>query len=236
MKKNPLLAVTIISLAGYWSVGWFIPGFILSSAMSVFSILIGAAVLVRYSTGFYNVLFRHARSKAQDGAHLAALGIPSIAASIVWGGLFTLSWNIAGQPEHWLATPASNFSRVMLIAGCIALYLTPDVQKERLSLPGVMWLAAIMLTAVFTAFILGAYVGNDAVNGLFSRASYSTCPGDRPLWAASGSHLYHGPDSPYRMLVKPRMCFRTDEEAQEAGFRPVVVLTSRAAEVEKAVP
>lgn len=236
MKNNPLLAITLLSLAGYWSVGWLIPGIILSSSLSVFSILIGAAILVRYSTGFYQVLFHRARSEREDGAHLAALGIPSIAASIVWGGLFTLSWNIAGQPEHWLATPASNFSRVMLIAGCIALYLTPDVQKERLSLPGVMWLAAIMLTAVFTAFILGAYVGNDAVNGLFSRASYPQCPHNRPFWAASNSGMYHGPDSPYRDMVRPRMCFATEEEAQGAGFSHPAVLTSGGAEVEKAVP
>lgn len=100
MKNNPLLAITIVSLAGYWSIGWLIPGLILSSSLSMFSILIGAAILIRYSTGFYQVLFRMARSEREDGAHLAALGIPSIAASIVWGGLFTLTWNIAGQPEH----------------------------------------------------------------------------------------------------------------------------------------
>lgn len=228
MTNNPLLALTIVSLAAYWSIGWFIPGVILSSSMSVFSVLIGASIIVRYSSGFYNVLFQGARSDREDGAHLAALGIPSIAASIVWGGVWTLSWNISGQPDAWLGTPASNFSRVLLIAGCIALYLTPDVQRERLSLPGVMWLAAILVTAVFTAFILGAYVGNDAVKSMTRdyRVIYPECPADRPLWAASHSALYHGPDSPYRATVKPRMCFATHQEAQAGGFRPVAVLTS----------
>lgn len=225
MTKNPLLTLTIVSLAAYWSIGWYIPGVILSSSMSMFSILIGAAIIVRYSSGFYHVLFQGARSEREDGAHLATLGIPSIAASIVWGGVFTLCWNIAGQPDHWLATPMSNFSRVLLIAGCIALYLTPDVERERLSLPGVMWLAAILITAVFTAFILGAFVGNDTVQSMF-RVSYPACPAERPLWAASHSNLYHGPDSPYRDQVKPRMCFATTEEARAEGFRPVAVLTS----------
>ena len=228
MTKNPLLALTLLSLAAYWSIGWYIPGIILSSSMSVFSILIGAAIIVRYSSGFYHVLFEGARSEREDGAHLAALGIPSIAASIVWGGVWTLSWNISGQPDAWLGTPASNFSRVLLIAGCIALYLTPDVQRQRLSLPGVMWLAAILVTAVFTAFILGAYVGNDPVQSMFRgyRVSHPLCPADRPLWAASHSNLYHGPDSPYRATVKPRMCFATHQEARAGGFRPVTVLTS----------
>lgn len=223
--KNPLLSLTLLALATYWTIGWYIPGVVLSSSMSVFSILIGAAVTWRYRRGFYSVLFQGARSEREDGAHLAALGIPSIAASIVWGGVFTLCWNIAGQPDHWLATPMSNFSRVLLIAGCVALYLTPDVERERLSLPGVMWLAAILITAVFTAFILGAYVGNEGVQSLF-RISHPTCPADRPLWAASSSNLYHGPDSPYRETVKPRMCFATHQEAQAGGFRPVSVLTS----------
>lgn len=225
MSKNPLLSLTLLALSAYWTLGWYIPGVILSSSMSVFSILIGAAVAWRYRHGFYHVLFEGARSEWGDGAHLAALGIPFIAASIVWGGVWTLSWNISGQPDAWLGTPASNFSRILLIAGCIALYLTPDVQRERLSLPGVMWLAAILVTAVFTAFILGAYVGNDTVQSMF-RVSYPTCPADRPLWAASRSNLYHGPDSTYRATVKPRMCFATHEDAQAGGFRPVAVLTS----------
>lgn len=227
MTRNPLLSLTIASLAAYWSLGWYVPGVILSSSLSVFSILIGAAIIVRYSSGFYYVLFKGVRSKTEDGAHLAALGIPSIAASIVWGGVWTLCWNIAGQPETWLGTPASNFSRILLVAGCIALYLTPDVQRERLSLPGVMWLTAILITAVFTAFILGAYVNQDAARAALGyRVSYPTCPEDRPLWAASHSRLYHGPDSPYRATVRPRMCFATDGEAREGGFRPVAVLTS----------
>lgn len=226
--RNPLLIITTAGLAAYWSLGWYVPGVILSSSLSIFSILIGAAILVRYSAGFYEVLFKGARSEREDGAHLAALGIPSIAASIVWGGLFTLGWNIAGQPEEWLATPAASFSRVLLVAGCIALYLTPDVQKERISLPGVLWLAAIVLTAVFTAFLLGAYVGTERQASFFRayRVSYPYCPDNRPIWAASHSQRYHTPDSPYRTQVVPRRCFSTDDEAQEAGFSPPAVLTS----------
>lgn len=228
MIKNPLLLVTIAALAAYWSIGWYIPGVILSSSMAMFSILIGAAIIVRYSSGFWHVLVEGGRSDREDGAHLAALGIPSIAASIVWGGVWTLCWNMSGQPDSWLGTPTSNFSRALLIAGCIALYLTPDVQRERLSLPGVMWLTAIMVTAVFTAFLLGAYLGNEPVKAAIQsqRVSHPVCPEDRPYWSATHSNVYHGPDSPHRVLVKPRRCFATAREAEAQGYQPPNVLTS----------
>ena len=219
VKNNPLLAITLLGLLGYWSIAWFIPGFILSSAMSVFSILIGAAILVRYSAGAVQVLFFGARSENGDGAHLAALGIPSIAASIVWGGLFVLAWNIAGQPESWLATPVSNFSRVMLIAGCVALYLTPDVDRRHLSLPGVVWLVALLITAAVVAFLLGLSAQSEFTRRIMGPSDFATCPKDRPIWGASGSKIYHAPDSPWRALVNPRRCFRNSEEAQAAGFR-----------------
>lgn len=218
--KNRILALTLLGFTLYWSLGWYIPSVILSSSMAVFSVLIGAAILVKYAAVFWAVVVRGVRSDQGDGAHLAAIGVPSIAASIVYGGLYVLAWNAAGQPETWLCTPAANFSRLLLIGGCVALYLTPDVQRDRLSLPAVMWLAAILLTAVFTAFVLGAYVGSDTVRGLFRPLTVSQpfCPPEMPFWEASSSSYVHGPDSPYRQLVRPRMCFRTAEKARSLGL------------------
>lgn len=220
ISGNPLLLITLIGLTAYWSLGWWVPNLVMSSSMSVFSVLIGAAIMVRYSSGFYHVLFQGQRSPREDGAHLAAIGIPSIAASIVWGGVFTLLWNFNGQPESWIGTPASNFSRLLLVGGCVALYLTPGVEKQRLSLPAVAWLTAILATAITAAFLLGAYLGDDALTRLTRPVSYPQCPPDRPYWAASHSSLYHGPESPYRAQVVPRRCFATEGEAQDAGLSP----------------
>lgn len=165
--KNHLLALSLIGFILYWTVGWYIPSLILSSSMAVFSVFIGAAILLKYAHGFWLVLFKGARSEAGDGAHLAAIGIPSIAASVVYGGLYVLAWNAAGQPESWIGTPASNFARLLLIGGCVALYFTPDVRRDRLSLPAIIWFAAILITAVFTAFVLGVYVGPDQFVGIW---------------------------------------------------------------------
>lgn len=220
IKHNPLLMSVGIALAAYWSLGWYVPGVLLSTCLSIFSVLVGVAILFKYIQGFIGVLFWGHRSLAEDGAHLAALGIPAIAAAIVWGGTFTLSWNIAGQPPEWLGTPASNFSRFLLVAGCIALYFTPDAQRDKLSLNSVAWLLIIMATAILTAFFLGAYMGDS--NRLNWRPAYWTyCGPGRPLWAATHSRYYHSLDSPYRRLVKARGCFETEEEAQAAGFIPV---------------
>lgn len=161
LRQNHLLASVFCALLAYWVLGALIPGYVLSVGLGVFSILIGLAILIRYSRGMYGVLIMGERSPEGDGAHLAVIGIPAIAGAIVYGGLFTLSWNLAGQPSEWLATPASNFSRLLLTLGCIALYLTPDVDKQKLQLPGLVWLVTIVVSAIVTAFLLGTYVGTD---------------------------------------------------------------------------
>lgn len=229
LPQNMLLALTLTFLLAYWSVGWLVPPLVLSLSLAVFSMIIGGAVLVRYASLFWRVLVRGERSGKDDGAHLAALGIPSIGAAIVWGGMFTLLWNINWQPDHWLGTPVSNFSRVLLSAGCVSLFLTPDVERQRLALPGVIWLAAIGITAVVAAFALGAYVGSDGRVPFarpFMRADFPSCPVGRPVWGARWSMYYHTEASPYRAQVLARRCFLSEEEAQAAGFQPVPVLTS----------
>lgn len=220
VPPNRLLFNIGVALAAYWSLGWYVPGVILSVTLSVFSVLVGVAIIVRYFGGLTGVLFRGERSKDHAHAHLGAIGIPAIAASVVYGGLFTLAWNIAGNPPDWLGTPTSNFSRLLLVAGCVALYLTPDDQRDKLSLPSTIWLMILLITAMISAFLLGAYVNEDRPRYMWRPAHWSVCSENRPLWAATGSNYYHGPDSPWRALVRPRGCFETEKEAQLAGFRP----------------
>lgn len=224
--QNRLLLLVTLTLAAYWSLGWYIPGALLSITLSVFSVLVGVAIIFRYFQGVYGVLIRRERSEDGDGAYLAAIGIPSIAASIVYGGMFNLGWIIAGTPDDWLGTPASNFSRLLMVGGCVALYLTPDVQRERFSIPSLIWLSILMVTAVVTAFVLGAFVGNECLFDI-RPVSYPDCRTEKPVWVANNSRYFHTEDSPWRAEVVPRRCYKTVEEAQKAGFRPVPVLTSR---------
>lgn len=220
---NRLLIIILAVLGAYWTVGWYLPGLILSTTMAVFAVLAGLAIIIRYFQGVYGVLIRGDRSATEDGAHLAAVGIPAIAAAIVYGGLYTLAWNIAGQPDSWLNTPASGFSRLLLVGGCVALYLTPDVQRRRLSLPSVIWLILIMASAVLTAFMLGAYVGTDQLNDRLRvrPTDYPLCPEERPVWVAGNSEYFHMEDSPWRARVIPRRCFTSPEEALQAGYHPL---------------
>lgn len=221
--KNPLLVFTVAALAAYWSLGWYVPNVIFSVAFSVLSFLMGAAISRVYGEAFFNVLFRRERSGEGDGAHLGVLGVFSIATSFIWGGAFTFFWNILGQPEQWLGTPASNFSRLLLIAGCVCLYFAPSISKQRVSVPSVAWIIIALVTAASAGLAVGIFVGKNDVGGIFrsAHANYSTCPGDRPYWVGSASQTYHGPDSPYRMLIAPRRCFATEEEALAEGYRPI---------------
>lgn len=235
IPRNRLLFNICLGLAAYWSLGWYVPGVILSTTLAVFSLLCGLAIIFKYFEGWYGVLFRGDRSAEHARAHLGAIGIPGIAASVVYGGLFTLSWNIAGQPPDWLGTPASNFSRLLLVASCVALYMTPDDQRDRLSLPSSIWLTILMITAVVTAFILGAYAGDDQRPEL-RPISWTLCPPDRPFWVATHSPYFHSEQSPWRALVKPRRCFKSGDEAQKEGFKAAPVLGSESGNPKNSVP
>lgn len=218
---NKLLFVVTVLLGAYWSLGWYVPGLWLSTTLAIFSVLVGLAIVVKYFRGVYRVLIKGARSEDEDGAHLAALGIPAIASSVVYGGMFTLAWNLAGQPPDWLGTPASNFSRLLLVLGCVAFYFTPDIQRQQLKLSSVVWLVVIMTTAVLSAFILGLYVSNDRLIDVnrIRPITYPACPEDRPYWVASSSGYFHFAEtSPWAPKIIPRRCFTSPEEAVAAGY------------------
>lgn len=236
VTKNQFLINICLGLAAYWSLGWYIPGPILSVSLSVFAVLVGLAIIFKYFQGWYGVLWRGERSPEHRMAHLGAVGIPAVAASVVYGGVFTLCWNIAGTPVDWLGTPTSNFSRVLLVAGCVALYLTPDDERGKYSLPSQVWLIILFITAVISAFLLGTYVGEDRPRFVVRPAHWAECTSEQTVWVASGSKYYHGPESPWRDLVKARGCFVSAEEARVAGFLPAPVLTSKLRKSKKAVP
>lgn len=221
--QNPLLLFTIGALTAYWTLGWYVPNNIFSVAFSVLSFLMGAAISWVYGRAFFNVLFRRERSADGDGAHLGVLGVFSIAASFIYSGIFTLAWNVVGQPDTWLGTPLSNFSRLLLIAGCIALYFAPNIVEQRVRVPTLTWAIIAIITAASAGIAVGLYIGQNDIGGMFRHASssYSTCPKDKPYWVGSSSQTYHGPSSPYRMLMAPRRCFATEDDALAAGFKPI---------------
>ena len=225
LTSNGLLSGILLFLAAYWSLGWYVPGFLLSVSMSILSVLVGFAILWGHFNGFVGVLFRKDRDPSGSGAHLAAISIPGIALSVIYGGFWTLAYNLAGQPQDWLGTPASNFSRVILVASCIGLYFTPDIRHHKVPISNLIWLAVLFVTASMTAFILGLYVQPGFVvvdsGGGVRPIAYPTCPDDRPVWVASNSMYFHIADeSTWAPRVIPRRCYKTPEEAVAAGFEP----------------
>lgn len=236
ITRNQLLINICVALAAYWTLGWYVPGAILSVTLSVFAVLVGLAIIFKYFQGWYGVLWKGERSPEHKRAHLGAIGIPGVAASVVYGGVFTLLWNLFGQPPDWLGTPASNFSRLTLVASCVALYMTPDDLRGKYSLPSQVWLIILFVTATITAYLLGAYVEDRPQFSVIRPAHWAECTREKPVWIASGSKYYHGPDSPWRELVRARGCFATAEEARVAGFLPPPVLTSKTEKPKKVVP
>ena len=221
IANNSLLLILLGFMAIYWLFGWYIPNILLSGTVSIFSVLIGIAVTYRYSRGVYSVLVRGVRSQGEDNAHLGALGIPAVAAGVVYGGLYNLVWNYMGTPPEWIGTPMSNFGRVLMAVGFVGLFFSPDAARHRITLSSAAWAISILLTAVIVAFLMGARVGSEVqpIRRFLYGVNHPVCPIDQPIMGTVG-RIYHTLDSPYRSLSKPRVCFATEGDARRAGFRP----------------
>lgn len=222
IANNSLLLILLGFMSLYWLFGWYIPNLLLSGTVSIFSVLIGIAVIYRYSIGVYRVLWKGERSDRGDGAHLAALGIPALAAGVVYGGAFNLIWTWMGNPETWIGTPMSNFGRVLQAIGFVGLFFSPDASRHRVSLSGAVWAISILMTAVIVAFLMGARLAGGEmapIRRFIYGVHYPVCPADQPVIGTT-TKVYHDEASPYRDLIKPRTCFATVKEAEKAGFRP----------------
>lgn len=224
ISRNQLLLGTIIVLAFYWVAGAFTPDPYLSSAVSLLLLIVGVITMARYSPDTWAIVIKGKRSPDErgHGSHLAIYGIWLLAAGSCYSGAYGLTWVSAGQPLDWIGTTFSNFGRFLLMSGFALVCASPNVTKEGIKLPGNTWVYVLLAMMAAACFWAGTQFRNPVYRetwispALFNRPR---CGDERPIWGTS-RHIYHTPLSPYRDLVVPKYCFRSEAEARGAGFSP----------------
>ncbi len=218
--NNRLLMGSVVVVGAIWLIGPLIPNPYVSSAASLFLLVVGIGMLWRYSPAIWGIVFRQKRSEkaGEEGSHLFAYGAFLAALGSVYSGLFGLVWTFAGTPETWTGTTTSSFGRMLMAAGFYLQLISPDVRYGALRpARSLAWIVAMVV-----AFFAGRYLAIPAAEREQWPAVMSdrpVCPPERPVWGSS-AHVYHTVDSPYRNLIYPIRCFMTEAEAASAGWRP----------------
>jgi len=229
ITNNGLLIGTVIALSLFWWGGAYLGNPALSTAISIFLVLAGALVFMRFGATAFKILFLGVRSDENDGSHLAALGVALLSFGAIYSGLWNFVWVFNGQPETWLGTPHSNLGRAIIASGFVSLFFSPDALRPRLRIPNFVLLAMLVIIAIAVAFYMGASYGAEAAKAdgaqrwpvLMADTTYPVCPPHRTVWGSGRSKLYHTESSPYRrFIIPPSRCFKTVMEAEKAGFKP----------------
>lgn len=219
MKTNPLLFWTAVALGAFWSIGFLIPGPVLSMVMSGSVAVISGISLLSTATPVYRILFHGERDQTEKGSHLAVIGSFALSVAAFWLCMFNLSWFLMGQPETWLFTPFSTFSRYAFFWGFLLMFLSPHVGTGSLSIKINPWLIAMIALLIIAAYLLGRYVSNDHTAERQEIILSTICPRETPIKGNRASMIYHTPASRSYLSTHPEACFRSEQDARVAGYR-----------------
>lgn len=228
-KPNYLLVSSVIGVTSYWIIAPLITNPYLSVFCSLVLMVGATLALIQYAPDAYQVVFRRRRSADPEGrgrgSHLAIYGIFIIAFGSVFAGTYALWWSMSGQPGTWIGSAASNFGRMCHAIGFGMMQVSPNVTRTGIQFTR-SWIAIAIAATIL--ILIGFYIGISVqiveVSGSMRSwkqfyANRAGCPETQAVWGSS-SKIYHTEASPYRGQVIPRMCFATESEARQEGYRP----------------
>lgn len=146
-------------MAGYVIGSLFLPGLYMSNFASMSIAIFGGITLMKYLPESYDILINGVRSKTEPGAHLAVLGTTLLAFGAVYVGAFSLLYFYLDRPANWSGSAWSGFGRFCIGWGFCLMYLSPDVSKDGVRLPSVIWTTAAIVVALLAAYHVGVRVG-----------------------------------------------------------------------------
>lgn len=226
LKANQLLMWTLVANVFYWIAGAITPNPYVSSAASLLLLVTSAGMFMRYAPHAFDVVINGRRDTGEggQGSHLALYGATLIAFGSCYVGLFGFLWVMADQPTSWLGTAYSGFGRAVMSAGFALMAFSPDRSVSGVKLPSVLLIVILLIVVAVGSFFAGRKAAPQeqavywrSIQGAL--ANRPVCPPQEPTWVSS-QKVYHSPDSKYRAMVIPQWCFKTPEDAEEAGFRP----------------
>lgn len=226
MGVNYLLLAFIGLHIFYLLVGYFIP-ILTSPGISVLLMGGGFLLMWKYAATAYNVLINRLRHEDDDGSHLIGLGLCMVGAGLFYGGTFNLMWVYQGSPSEWIGTIYSNYGRALSAVGCVTVFFGAATYRGRVGATSWLAIALLIVLVGLSSFIAG-YQFQGSPSAILSFETHRAvndnrpiCEPDKPVWGASNSMRYHLPDSPYRSLLRPSHCFRTESEARAYGYYPI---------------
>lgn len=224
MKQNILSNRLLLSIIGgltiYWTIGGLMPPTLVSQLVSTLLLVFGGFAFAQHFKPAYDVIVRGARDEKEPGSHLGIVGTFFISFGLVFSGAFRFYVNNFDDWINWIGSLTSNFSSVMIAIGMAFTFASPQVDANGFKIEGPLRL----MIAIVVAFGIGCVVTTIALRGEAGLTNYvynenrPKCPADRPFWGSSRK-VYHGPQSPYRPMISPSICFETEQEAIDSGYR-----------------
>lgn len=218
---NHLLFSLLAGLAVYWGAGSFLPSPFVSQLVATLLLVFGGFSLAQNAMPAYRILVHKQRDPEWPGSHLSIVGKFMISFGLVFSGAFRFYVNIFDDWSNWVGSLTSNFSSVCIAIGMAFMFAGPQVDVRGFRIDG----SLRFMIGVVIAFVLGCVatsvvLGKDGTQMVYAYpANRPSCPADMPVWGSS-TGKYHRSDSPYRAMVRPVICFKTEREAKEAGFEP----------------
>lgn len=216
ITSNRLLIYSVGILAFYWITASLTPNPYLSITNNVLLFTASGFGLWRYRRKTMDIVLKGERVEDADGGYggyLAIYGIFLVFMGSFYSAIYSSTWIYMGEPQSWIGSAYAQFGRFLTVCGFVCMASSPDITREGFILPERLWAIVLVLIALFSAgFYLGTSIDARAVRP-------SGCPEG---WIMGTSRkTYHTPLSPYRELVRPRVCFATEQDAIENGYNPV---------------
>lgn len=218
MKKtsNRLLLISIVILAFYWITASVTPNPYLSISNNVLLFTASGFGLWRYRKKTMDILFKGERSDEITGGgyggYLAIYGIFLVFMGSFYGAIYSSTWIYMGEPQDWIGTSYAQFGRFLTVCGFVCMASSPDITREGFILPERLWAIVLILVVLFS---VGFYLGTKV--DAKETVSAPICPAGSII--GTGKKTYHTSASPYLMLISPRWCFSSEQEAIDNGFR-----------------
>lgn len=218
--SNHLLVGIVGGIGLYWGVGGFVPATFVSQIVATMLLVFGGFALAQHAWPAYRVIVRGERDVEEPGSHLGIVGTFFIALGLVFSGAFRFYVNNFDDWSNWIGSLTSNFSSVLIAVGMAFTFASPQIDARGFRIDGPLR----FLIGIVVAFGIGCAVTTIALRGENGLLNYvyqenrPKCPADRPYWGSTRK-VFHGPDSPYRAMITPGICFQTEQEAIDSGFR-----------------
>lgn len=218
---NHLLLSLLAGVALYWGVGGFLPTPFMSQFVATLLLVFGGFSLAQNAVPVYRILVHGQRDQEWPGSHLSIVGKFMISFGLVFSGAFRYYVNIFDDWSNWIGSLTSNFSSVCIAIGMAFMFAGPQVDNHGFRIEGSLrFMIGVVVAFVFGCVVTSVLLDKDGTQMVYVYpANRPSCPADMPIMGSS-TGKYHRADSPYRAIVRPVICFKTEDEAKEAGFEP----------------